>query len=68
MSKAPEHIETTVPVYNLDFGQPRTHTEALAGAIAMCVFPYISDCNRQRELFMLMTRFAEEIKRSAIEP
>lgn len=45
-----------------------SYTAVLAGQIAEAVFPRLMDTSKRDELRTLLIVFAEEIKRSAIEP
>ena len=52
--------------------EPKTtaasYTDVLAGQIAEAVLPRLMDASRREELRTLLIVFAEEIKRSAVEP
>jgi hypothetical protein len=56
-----EKKQTSAPVRYTD-------VHNLSANIAEKIFPHISDRERRDELAYLLTVFAEEIKRSAIEP
>lgn len=65
--EAPKAVETVAGQWTV-FGRPFRRTELLASAIAAKVFPDPNDRERRDELKVLLVVFAQEIKRSAIEP
>lgn len=56
------------PEATLQWGRDFTPAETLANAIATTVFPHVQDMVRHNEFRELLMRFAQEIRREAIEP